>query len=536
MKNILVILGLGLGLSNAFGQTRVTDINTSGSSSPFTLTALGDHLYFGASTPATGNEPYQLDSAGNVILLGEIRTGAPSSFPRGFAEANGQIYFLASIANPAPGQNNVELFKYDHNTITQILVQGSNHAFKLPPSNRLTSYDDKIIVGHHDHLSNFGAEPYFYDGVGNFLKILVDINPNSTSSLPDDFIEWNGVLYFTAINHNFGFELFSYDGTTVTLETDIAPGPLNGLPNSTSFTPTPRFIVYNNNLYFAASTGTPNEMGLYKFDGIHAPVLVSNTSNYRSIHRFYEVNNTLILVATDSNFQNHMYTYDDIHKEQILSDTLINNGVVSNNKIMFIRTDSATGTELWECDGIHKPQLVADLNPGTASSFSLSTASKFDQNVSFENKFYFSANDGQSGNELWLYDGINPPTQVADIHPNGDSNPLDFTLFNNDLYFTADDGINGIEIWRLNQDPLAVNNRAPMLFNLHPNPATEFVQIDTQEEIQEIKIMDLTGKLVYSATSPDTKINVSHLANGAYIFHISLPSGLRSQKVIISDH
>ena len=39
----------------------------------------------------------------------------------------------------------------------------------------------------------------------------------------------------------------------------------------------------------------------------------------------------------------------------------------------------------------------------------------------YNNKLYFSADDGTHGHELWVYDGTNTPTMVADININEDS-------------------------------------------------------------------------------------------------------------------
>jgi len=38
-----------------------------------------------------------------------------------------------------------------------------------------------------------------------------------------------------------------------------------------------------------------------------------------------------------------------------------------------------------------------------------------------------------------MYNGVNPPSRVADIYPgSSDSDPADLVVYNNKLYFTAD--------------------------------------------------------------------------------------------------
>ncbi|DAC55308.1 MAG TPA: hypothetical protein HA359_00885, partial [Candidatus Poseidoniaceae archaeon] len=54
------------------------------------------------------------------------------------------------------------------------------------------------------------------------------------------------------------------------------------------------------------------------------------------------------------------------------------------------------------------------------------------------NALYFEANDGNNGDELWKYDGVNAPSMVADIYPGSShSEPSYFMVFNNDLFFVA---------------------------------------------------------------------------------------------------
>ncbi len=527
MKNLLVILGLGLSCVSAIAQTRLTDINISGSSTPMELTAIGDNLYFGATDFVNGYEPYKLDTAGNVTLISDILPGVNSSSPQGFAESNGGVYFLA-----APSLGDMKMYKYDSNGLMLILSSGFENTFQLPQNHRLTSYDGGIIVSHDDNSFNIGTEPYFYDGSSNALQLLMDINPNLLGSAPSEFFEWNGVMYFAATNDTYGRELWSFDGISVTRLTDMAAGQLDGLPNMVTVA-TPRFKVFNDHLYFSANSGATNQFGLYKYDGINSPVLASADSNYRVINGFFEVNNKLVLTAMDTNFQSHLYTYDEVNQEQFLSDTLMFKAAVYNDKILFTRSEIATGRELWECDGITAPHIVADLNPGAGSSVTSMHFSNFNLTTIFEDKFYFNGDDGQSGTELWAYDGVNPPCQITDF-PLETFSPYYLTVFHNDLYFTGNDGVYGTEIWKLNGEPLGVDNLTPIEINVFPNPTTDYVQIETDEEIKELQITDMMGKVVYNATNPSKKIDLSTLATGTYIINLVLENRQYSETVVIS--
>ncbi|NTW33566.1 MAG: hypothetical protein HGB12_13245, partial [Bacteroidetes bacterium] len=56
-------------------------------------------------------------------------------------------------------------------------------------------------------------------------------------------------------------------------------------------------------------------------------------------------------------------------------------------------------------------EIVSDINQVGSSN---NSNPMYD--VVFNNKLYFQANDGVNGSELWVYDGVNPPSMVADIY------------------------------------------------------------------------------------------------------------------------
>ena len=64
--------------------------------------------------------------------------------------------------------------------------------------------------------------------------------------------------------------------------------------------------------------------------------------------------------------------------------------------------------------------MVYDINPSGSSDPRYLTV--------FNDKLYFSAEDGTNGDELWVYDGMNDPTMVYDINPNTDSYPEYLTV------------------------------------------------------------------------------------------------------------
>ena len=86
--------------------------------------------------------------------------------------------------------------------------------------------------------------------------------------------------------------------------------------------------------------------------------------------------------------------------------------------------------------------LVEDINPGGSSR------TYSDDAIEFQNKLYFTANDG-SNRELYVSDGTSEGTKVlADINSgNYGSSPYNFTELNGKLYFVASDGTSGRELY-----------------------------------------------------------------------------------------
>ena len=120
----------------------------------------------------------------------------------------------------------------------------------------------------------------------------------------------------------------------------------------------------------------------------------------------------------------------------------------------FVADDGSSGQELWITDGTESgTRQVKDINPGPDSSY----PGVFHE---FNGELYFVANDGVNGEELWKSDGTESGTiLLSDINPGsgyqypyGDgplqSFPRDFTEHNGVLLFSAEDAVNGAELWR----------------------------------------------------------------------------------------
>ncbi len=71
-----------------------------------------------------------------------------------------------------------------------------------------------------------GTELWKSDGTAVGTMMVVDINPSSASSYPDNLTNVNGTLFFTANDGTHGNELWKSDGTAAgtVMVADIDPG------------------------------------------------------------------------------------------------------------------------------------------------------------------------------------------------------------------------------------------------------------------------------------------------------------------------
>jgi ELWxxDGT repeat protein len=125
-------------------------------------------------------------------------------------------------------------------------------------------------------------------------------------------------------------------------------------------------------------------------------------------------------------------------------DTLISFAKLPDGRVLFRANDGTTGNELWVTDGTAAgTSLLRDINPGSAGQPGFNFATLPDGRV------VFNANNGTSGLELWITDGTTAGTsQVADINPGGPGSiPSSLTrLGDGRIVFFAGNSL-GAELW-----------------------------------------------------------------------------------------
>ena len=174
------------------------------------------------------------------------------------------------------------------------------------------------------------------------------------------------------------------------------------------------------------------------------------------------------------------------------------------DSIYFVANDFATGYELYRMPApVGTPELAADLLPGRSSSgigfgdvlngrLIFTGAGKLWSVVEggepvllgefqtiyrsdlytaiFASEFYFVADDGHSGVELWKTDGTpGSVAQVADLYPGINHGlPKYLTVFNGALYFAGRSPAGASQLWKIaapGETPVSVDNIYPGSFS-----------------------------------------------------------------------
>jgi ELWxxDGT repeat protein len=303
------------------------------------------------------------------------------------------------------------------------------------------------------------------------VELVQDINPDG-SSYPDSLVEFNDQLYFAADDGETGRALFASDGTIegTQLVKDIFPE--NNSQSRFYFSKLSNLTEFDDKLYFASDNGESGTE-LFVSDGTaEGTQLVKdifpggdNYGNKNSSSPYYltESNGKLYFTAQDDASGEELFVSDGTAEgTQLLvnidqsvgdygrqfDDFNTRNLLEFNDKLYFKGNNGESGEELFVTDGTAEgTQLVKDIFPGEAENGynNSSTPGNF---VEFNDKLYFSANDGEGGNELFVSDGTAEGTQLlVDLNPEGEENgynygsrPSDLVEFNGKLYFAAYDG------------------------------------------------------------------------------------------------
>lgn len=487
------------------GRLWKTDGTSSGTiqySSKVTLAAIenlavfNNKLYFAGSDAANGTELWVTDGTdAGTQLVKNIEAGAASSTPTDFIVFNNKLYFFATTA--AAGK---ELWVSDGST------GGTNILLDINPG-AAGSYDQSEFMSLGSNLfftaktATNGTELWKTNGTTGGTVLVKDIREGNAASSPSSLSAYNGAVYFSANDGTSGGELWKSDGTaagTVRVK-DIVSGAKSANPSE--------FHLFKNKLYFIAEKPQPfftlyqlwvtdgTEAGtkiVYDYSIILAFPTLSLAVNFPDKFCFavtaaegIEVwssdgteTGTTPLRDINTQGNDQALLFPDIYGAAFTGSDFHNR--LFNGKLFMTADDGSTGNELWITNGtIDGTVLVKDINAGPASGITFTDFGFYTQSG-----FYFSAADGTHGLELWKSNGSDGGTaMVKDINPGAGGSFDRFILFfNGHVYFAADENNDGqTELFKVDQSevlPLTL-----LEFTATPNGKATVLDWSTSNEI-----------------------------------------------------
>ena len=398
----------------------VKDISQ-GNSSIYEILSIGANTFFAPDEGfVKGTQLWKTDgtTAGTVLVKNINPNG--SSYPSNFTNLNGTLMFSA---DDGTGRN---LWKSDGSTNgtvkvnAQVYLVSYSNLYNANGTLFFSAFDTYDPTGDNEDL-----ELWKSDGTSAGTVLVKNINATAGSgSNPSQFIFFNGFTYFTAYDGVNGTELWRTNGTTAgtTLVKDIYSG-LNG-SNLSNLT------VSNNKLFFTANNDILGSE-LWVTDGTLAGTVM--VKDIRTGSSGSEPGN------------------------------LVSNGTT----LFFSANDGARGTELWRSDGAESgTYMLHNINPDPlVGGFTVPTGSNPQNIITMGAIVYFSAIRNEAvgnkyGRELFSYNTANSTlTLIKDINPESlmggiSDNYYDkFQVIGSNFFFPANDGRHGVELWRSNGTP-----------------------------------------------------------------------------------
>lgn len=629
----------------AIGTYQIKNINPFGGSSPRNFQSLGDKLLFGAYEPNTGFELYVTDgTTGGTNLIKDITPGS-SSYLGSLTKFNDIVLFQAG-----DGVNGVELWKSDGtnsgtNMIKDINTNSSgidNLSFpRILEKWRITATSNKAYFTASDGTNGF--ELWVTDGTENNTQLVQDFNPGSLSSKTafeiassNEFVfvnifengegeTWsikdsnpipqkvnsiglnsmlksiypmgvqNNYFYLVAYHENSGFELYKYDGASISQITDFQT-------NNFSFQSKPLTFINNRVVFSYGSELYGNELWSIDNSNLNTSLIV-DFNKFPNIEMdysrtFYPPNYTTNFYSNStslfrsSTFQNHLYLTnfsqsiyrtDGLNFEKWLdyginarvsltqstenglfwfedrdckfyhfdgtdTNVILDKGPFCSGQDPFVlgendqytffsNCNNSEGCELWRTDGTAiGTHLVKDINPGSSSTRFIGDIPKIN------NKFIFQATTSQNGLELWTSDGTEIGTQMLfDINPGSSSSYISqfVKLNSNKLLFVTENLTLGRELWITDGTTNGTKNVAEILpgngysniFNLTVLGSFCYFSGYNGSSYNLYKTDGLTIEII----KPNFNVNEMIVFDNKLIFRALMPNSTTDRELWISD-
>lgn len=299
----------------------------------------------------------------------------------------------------------------------------------------LAPFRDQIVIS--VTTPELGRELWITDGTAEGTRLLCDINPGSPDSRPNRFVQSGALLYFCARDQKSGDELWATDGTTegTRLVRDIAPGWRPANPHS--------IRAFKGGVIFTANDGVHGEE-LWLSDGTESgtrlildcmpgptgrgdfgTVVVEDRAVFSATHPTFG----RVLWQTDGTAEMTQPLFEQLAPREDPSEQKAFWGVIGSELLMTVKTPEF-GNELWVTNlTTGESNLHRDIRPGPEGS----NPRGF---VEYNGTFYFVADDGTHGDELWSASGNEEYTKIQfdAWEGKGSGNPRELTVWTSERF------------------------------------------------------------------------------------------------------
>lgn len=450
-----------------------------------------------------------------VTLEEDIRSGTDSSSPTGLSDYNGELLFRAN-----DGTTGNELFKFTLSSGVELV--------------------EDIRTG-------------------------TTSSGNPLSSTPNNFVIFDGKLFFTAYDPNVsGVDLFSYDGTSVVSES-LYQNQFSGLFNP--------LIAYDRIYYVGFdSSFTPNK--LIQFDGTTGSEVPGSGEESVLGGNFIDYNNGLLVYMRSDNVDvgAELFFYDvSANSFSLIKD--IDTGTSSSSISQFTKLNGEVYFEaenqVWKTNGTETGTILVS----TIDNAGVSSVREF---FEWNDELYFEGDDG-NGDQLWKY---NPTTdvltQLSNINgANTNHDPSDYVVFDGFLYYAAEDendteshlwrtdgssieqlndtfvsvaelevfdnrlffraeedGVTGNELYSLDPNSLSIQRVNPLAeLTIYPNPSRDLVKFTKDVNGSEFQVFNLNGQLLSEGKIENNAVDVSNY-KGTLLLNVNNKQQQKSFKII----
>lgn len=469
-------------------------------------------LFFVANNGVNGEELW-FSNGTSVSLVKDIRPGSTGTYIKFLTYENNTLFFLAD-----DGINGQELWRSDGTALGTYLLHdltpGSNGSYPIfnKLNNKLYYYNMNSKTLWESDGTAIGT---------NSLNIPAAATYSSTNFTTSDFFKFNGSLYF-AIHRFTGTSskdsIFLYKLTT-------------GLGSLSNFS-----ILLNEKTI----TGGGCDIG--SFDSITPLFFRYQYSSFGlTTQRVTYFSDGTSLNTSLCGYYAWAHTTNDCYEKEILS---------VNNSLLYWGNPTITGgPSVMYSNSI--PTGSAQTIYTSVAYQICGPAGYFKQHKNHNNKIYFRGYTSGMGTELYETDGTPSGTSlVLDIYP-GMNSALQpevgtYMMCNDEFvtassggkfFFLANDGVTGTELWcvggfsEINEFDLSTG------FSMYPNPANNLVSLKLNEHFigGNIQLFDAVGKQIQTQQIKNTseKINLN-LNSGVYFIKATTKDGIsKTEKLVV---